>query len=277
MIEVIFSDSAAGGLKCARSFSHELWESKIVCLGIMADIGDITKPMFGEYRYKLIYKMLYQEQWGEDKEMKAELRQLGKSYAKNYTRLKRGLKDGEPVRVWYDGTASSMCGMLWLSELLAKYNAEVFAVELSRFNDQVNAELDGARVIRRDWGECEPREFAEALLLSRRVSLKELTENAMNWQRLVNENSRLRAVIADHVVSVPVRFYDFLLLRYLRMRPIREAVLIGKILGENPLGVGDWWFARRIEYFIRRKSIVILEDNKQKYQRVIALAKTVKK
>ena len=274
MIEVTFGESAGGGLKCARAYSEELAESKIVCLGVMADIGDITEPMFGEYRCKLICRMLYREQWGaifkSNAEVKVELKQLGKYYAKQYARLKQGLKNGEPVRVWCDETPYSMCGMLWLSGLFAKYNAEVYAVELARYNDKTNANSDGVYVLRHGWGECEPREFADALPVTRRISQAELVSDSTEWQRLVNENSKLRAVISGRVVSVPVSFYDFLIWRYLGKYPIKEAFLVGKILGDSMFGVGDWWYARRIEYFIRRKSIVILEDSEQEYQRIIA-------
>lgn len=273
MIEITFSDSACGGLKCARTYSEELAENDIICLGVMADIGDITEPMFGEYRYRLLYRMLYQEQWGSDPEMKSELKQLGKHYAKEYLRLKRGLKDCEPVRVWLSGSTFSICGFFWLSGLLAKCSAEVCAVELRRFNEQTAAESAAALTVLRDWSECEPREFVKALPLTRRVPHTELISNSMEWQRLTSENAPLRTVIAGHVLSVPVSFYDFLILRYLGSRPMREAVLIGKILGENQLGVGDWWYAHRIECLIRRKSIVILEDSERKYERVIARVK----
>ena len=273
MIEVTFSDSAGGGLKCAQAYSDELAKSDVICLGIMADIGDITEPMFGEYRCKLICKMLYQEQWGMDAEMKAELKRLGKCYAKQYARLKRGLKAGEPVRVWCDNAPYSMCGMLWLSGLLAKYKAEVYAVELAWYNDKANAKFDDVYVLRHGWGECEPREFAEALSVTRRIPQVELVANSTEWQRLVKENSKLRAVISGRVVSVPVSFYDFLIWRYLGNEPVKEACLVGKILGESMFGVGDWWYARRIEYFIRRKTIVVLEDSEREYQRIISLAK----
>ena len=269
MIEVTFSESAGGGLREARAYSDELAESEIVCLGVMADIGDITEPMFGEYRYKLICRMLYREQWGSDPEMKAELKRLGKYYAKQYLRLKRGLKDGEPVRVWCDNSPSAMCGMLWLSGLFARYNAKIYSIELPQFIEFVNAKSDDVYVLRHGWGECEPCEFAGAVSVARRIPKVELMSNSTEWQRLVNENSKLRAVISGRVVSVPVSFYDFLILRYLGKKPIKEAVLIGRILGENPLGIGDWWYAHRIEHFIRRKSIVILEDNERKYERVL--------
>lgn len=272
MIEVTFGDSAGGCLQYARRYSEELARSDIACLGIMADIGDITEPMFGEYRYKLLCRMLYQEQWGKDPEMKEELKTLGKHYAKEYLRLKRGLKDGEPVRVWISDSPFSMCGFFWLSGLLAKHNAEVSVVEMSRFNEQTAAESDRTLSVCRDWGECDPSKLAGALPLARRIPRMELISNSMEWQRLVKENASLRTVIAGRIVSVPVSFYDFLIRRYLGRQPMREAVLIGKILGENQLGVGDWWYAQRIEHFIRRKSIVVLQDGERKYERIIALA-----
>ena len=272
-MEVTFSDSADGGLKCARAYSEELAENDIICLGVMADIGDITEPMFGEYRYRLLYRMLYQEQWGSDPKMKEELKTFGKHYAKEYLRLKRGLKNGEPVRLWISGSPFSMCGFLWLSGLLEKNNAEVCAVELRRFNEQTAAESAGVLTVLRDWSECEPREFVKALPLTRRITQAELTANSMEWQRLRNENAPLRTVIAGRVVSVPASFYDFLIWRYLGRQPMREAMLIGKILGENQLGVGDWWYAQRIEHYIRRKSIVVLEDSERKYERIIARVK----
>lgn len=267
MIEITFGDSACGGLKYARAYSEELAGNDIICLGVMADIGDITEPMFGEYRYRLLYRMLNQEQWGCDPEMKTELKQLGKHYAKEYLRLKRGLKSGEPVRVWHDGTPYSMCGLLWLSGVLSRYDSEVYTIRLRELS------VRGGTLARfKDWGECEPEYFAEQLPLSRKLERIELRANAFEWDRLVKENAPLRAVISGGVVSVPASFYDFLIRRYLT-EPMREAVLIGKILGENQLGVGDWWYAQRIEFLIRRKSIVILEDSERKYERIIARAK----
>lgn len=265
MIEVTFSDSAGGGLKCVRAYSEELKNSDVVCLDVMADIGNILEPMFGEYRAKLIYKMLYQEQWGRDIEAKFELKRLGNVYAKEYERLKRGLEKGVPVRVWCDGTSASMCGLLWLSDVLSKCSAEVYAVELPKYS------IKGKTLTRfTSWGECEPEFFAERLSFSRKMERIELKANAFEWQRLVEENAPLRAVITDRVVSVSASFYDFLIWKYLGDSPIKEAMLIGKILGENQLGVGDCWYAQRIEHFIRKGKIAVVEDNTKKYARIIS-------
>lgn len=262
MIDILFGDSAAGGLKCTREFHEEL--SEIACLGFMADVGDISDSMFGEYRANLLCEMLYQKQWGTDPEMEEELKKLGAHYTKEAAKVKRAVERGEPVRVWVSNAPYSMCGMLWLSGLLAKNKAEVYAVELPRFTEE-----NGSFVTRSGWGECEPKEFAKALRSARRVSQAELIANSMEWHRLKKENTPLRAVITDRVVSVPAEFYDFLIWKYLGDEPIKEAMLIGKILGENQLGVGDWWYAQRIEYYIKNGKIAVVEDNEQKYARVI--------
>ena len=92
---------------------------------------------------------------------------------------------------------------------------------------------------------------------------------AMLWSGLIEENSPLRAVISGKVFSVPEDFYDFLIWRWLGDAPVREARLIGNILGHTQLGVGDWWYAERIEYYIGRGEIEIVEDSENQYARVI--------
>lgn len=267
MIDILFGDSAAGGLEYARACSEKLKNSDIACLGVMADIGDISKPMFGEYRARLLYKMLYQKQWGDDPEMAEDLKRLGGYYTKNAAKVKRAVLRGETVRVWTDSAPYSLCGMLWLSGLLAKHKAEVYAVELPKFSENGNAltRFTG-------WGECEPEYFVKCLPLARRVSQIELLANSMEWRRLKSENASLRAVITDRVLSVPASFYDFLIWKYIGNSPITEAMLIGKILGENQLGVGDCWYAQRIEHFIRKGKIAVVEDSEKKYARVIVRA-----
>lgn len=266
MIDVLFGDSAAGGLKCAKAHSEE-FKNEVACLGFMTDIGDISETMFGEYRAGLICKMLYREQWGADPEMEKELKQLGRHYTKEAAKVKHALERGEPVRVWVSSAPYSMCGMLWLSGLLAKRKAEVYAVELPIFS------VDGSTLTKyNSWGECEPEYFVKCLSSARRVTQIELSANAAEWSKLKKENSPLRAVISGKVTSVPASFYDFLIWKYLGNSPINEAMLIGKILGENQLGVGDWWYAQRIDHFIGKGKISVLEDNEQKYARVIVRA-----
>lgn len=57
---------------------------------------------------------------------------------------------------------------------------------------------------------------------------------------------------------------------WLKNVPTKEARLIGDILGHWQLGVGDWWYARRIEYYISQGRISVIQDSENKYARLIS-------
>ena len=62
---------------------------------------------------------------------------------------------------------------------------------------------------------------------------------------------------------------DFIIWNRLTDNPVKEFRLIGDILGQVTIGVGDWWYAARIEHFIRQGRIKIVEDSENKYARLI--------
>ncbi len=263
MIEVLFGDSESGAMKIAIK-NGKILSRDVVCLPFMADCGDISKPLTGKYHQRLIADLLYQEQWGADLEMKRELNKAAMLYSKRLDCLLELIKYGEPIRIWYCSAPYSICGLLWLCNKLADFRAEVYSVELQR------TVISGDNAVSyRSWGEVVPENLADFLPFQRKLSLAEIRKNAFDWKRLQSENAPLRAVINGTVISVPANFYDFLIRKYLTNEPIREAVLIGRILGENPLGIGDWWYARRIDKHIKAGKIEIAFDSDKKYERVL--------
>lgn len=264
MIEVVFGESEAGALKVALQ-SGKLG-TDVICLAFALEIGDIGKPVTSKYRAKLLCDLLYAEQWGEDAEMQNELKQLGGEYSAELQRLDGYLKKGEPIRVWYDSAPYSVCGMLWLcAHIRDRANSvEMRVVKLPR-----TITRGKTAVVRTNWGEVSPGEFVKLLPLQRRLKPVEIAMNAASWNGLQSENAPLRAVVNGSVMSVPASFYDFLILKNLGEEPIKEAVLIGKVLGSDNIGVGDWWYARRIERFIAQNRIRIVKDSPRKYERIL--------
>lgn len=264
MIEVLFGECEAGAMKIALK-SGKLG-SDAVCLAFALEIGDIKKTVTSEYRAKLLCNLLYAEQWGEDIEMKNELKRLGSAYRGELDKLERYIKNGEPIRVWYDNAPYSVCGLLWLCwqfRALAK-DLKMYVVKLPR-----TITCGETAVVRANWGEVSPREFIKLLPLRRRLKPAEIMLNAMNWDSLQSENAPLRAVVNGSVMSVPASFYDFLIWKNLGDTPVKEAVLIGKVLSEDHIGVGDWWYARRIDRFIAQNRIKVVEDSPRKYERLL--------
>ncbi len=265
MIEVLFGESEAGAMKIALHRENGLG-SDIVYLPLLLDIGDISQPVLSKSRRDLIYKMLYQEQWCADKEMKSSLKALDNAYSQELIRLKEYLKSGETLRIWHSDAPYSICGMMWLCGKLRGYKGEVYVVKLPRLivKGDTAVEYSG-------WGEVEPHMFAEMLPSQRRLSQAEIQANAFRWDELKRENAPLRAVVNGSVISVPDNFYDFLIWKYLGEEPIREVELIGQILGKNQLGIGDWWYAARIDKYIETHHIEIVENSYKKYERILRL------
>ncbi len=291
MIEVLFGESEAAAMRAAKNKivigkvngPVSVWMAgkktppekpfcgwiegtaeEVICLGLMMDIGNIREPVESPYRRELICSMYDQDQWAQDKEIKGELKGAGDQYVEEWHRLKRFLDAGEAVRVWYCDAPYSRCGFYGLSQLLERYENEISVVKLPEYV------VRGKTIVScHSWSEVSAEEFAGFLSYEKPLSKEEIRMFSMLWGILVEENSPLRAVISGRVLSVPEDFYDFLIWRWLGDVPVREGRVIGDILGHAQLGVGDWWYARRIEHYIERGKILVVEDSENKYARVI--------
>ena len=294
MIEVLFGDSEAASMKAAKNTAviggvngpTSVWMAgkkkppeklfagwiegmaeEVVCLGFMLDIGDINKPLDGFYRKELIYSLFSQNRYGGSPEWEDELKQVGDVYVNELQRLIRFLEDGEAIRIWYSDAPYSRCGFYSLCRMLLKYETEIHAVKLPEY-----AVREKRIISYSSWGEVSAEEFAGFLPCEKTLSREEVRMYAKLWSELSEENSPLRTVINGRVVGVPEDFYDFLLWKRITRKPTKEARVIGDILGCYQLGVGDWWYARRIDYNIQQGNIMIAEDSENKYARLICLA-----
>ena len=297
MIEVLFGESEAASMKAAKSMEIvgyvngptsvlvtgketppertfagwvEGTSEDVVCLGFMLDIGNIKEPIDSPYRKNLIYSMYAQNQYVKNPEIDQELKLTGEVYLNELLRLKEYLENGETARVWYSDTPYSICGFYSLCQILQKYKNEIHIVKLPEYMVRKTSITSY-----RNWGEVSAEEFAEFLTYERVLTKEEVRMYAQLWTELTEDNSPLRAMINGKVTGVPEDFYDFLIWKRLTRKPIKEARLIGDILGCFQIGMGDWWFARRIEHFIQQDKIKVINDSENKYARVICIADTI--
>lgn len=291
MIEVLFGESEAAAMRAAKNkivigtvngptsvwmagkktppdkpFSGwiEGTSEEVIGLGFLLDIGDIREPVESSYRRELIFSMYAQNQWEQDEETKEALRDAGDACVRELHRLKDFLDKGEAVRIWYSDAPYSRCGLYGLCRMLRGYDNEISAVRLPEYA------VRGKNIVsHHSWGEVSAEEFAGFLSYEKPLSREEICRYAMLWDALAEENGPLRTVINGRVVSVPEDFYDFLIWKWLKDVPVREAKLIGNIIGRTQLGVGDWWFAKRIEHYIGLGKIRVVEDSENRYARMI--------
>lgn len=291
MIEVLFGESEAASMKVAKSTvvigktdgPTSVWiagkkkpserfsagwvpgaAEEVICLGFMLDIGDIKEEVDSQYRKDLICSLFSQEQWGKDSQMDAEIQKAAKLYVNEMTRLKRYLENGETIRVWYSDAPYSMCGFYHLCSILEKFDNDIRTVKLPEYRVMTNS-----IVSYHSWGDVAAEEFAGFLTYENALSKEEVRMYSFLWSQLKEENSDLRAVVNGRVIGVPEDYYDFLIWKRLTKEPIKEARLIGDILGSYPIGIGDWWYAKRINYFIEQGKIKVVKNSEKLYARII--------
>ncbi len=271
MIEVLFGESEAASMKAAKSTVMSIktdgptsiftagkkqppprkssgWiegtSADVICLGFQLDIGNIKE------------------------ELDMELHQQSSRFEKELHRLLHFLEEGEPIRIWYSEAPYSLCGFYHLCSILCHYENEVCVVKLPEYRVHTDTIITP-----QGWGDVAADEFAGYLPHEHLLSHNEQRRFAQLWNELRTYNSPLRAVINGRLCGVPESFYDFLIWRHLTTEPVKEARLIGNLLGTYQLGISDTWYAKRIDAFIAEGKIEVLEDCENKYARVIALRK----
>lgn len=298
MIEVLFGESEAASMKVAKNTvisikedgptsifiagkkqppSHESFgwiegtSADVICLGFQLDIGDIQEEPDSSYRKNLLSSLYSycQIPTPHPEELQAELEQQSSRFGRELRRLIHFLEEGEPIRIWYSEAPYSRCGFYHLCSILCHYENEVCVVKLPEYRIHANTIITV-----QGWGDVAADEFAGYLPHERPLSHKEQKRFAHLWSELRTDNSPLRAIINGRLCGVPESFYDFLIWKHLTTKPVKEARLIGTLLGTYQLGISDIWYAKRIDTFIAEGKIEIIEDCERKYARVIAARKT---
>ncbi len=68
---------------------------------------------------------------------------------------------------------------------------------------------------------------------------------------------------------MPEDFYDHIIRKELPEGEFTVGHLNGTILGKYPIGVGDWWYAKRINRMIELGELVIVKKQKGIYGQVL--------
>lgn len=272
MIEVLFAESEAASMKAGKkkplkrepAGGIEGTPEEVICLGFLLDIGGIRENVDSAYRKTLIHDLYTQEAWGKNPEVDAEFWNLADVYVRELQRLKNYLEEGETIRIWYSDAPYSVCGFYHVCSILSEANNQIRVVKLPEHI------VRGSEIISyQHWGEVAAEEFAGFLRYERELSREEVRMYRTLWMELQEDNMPLRAVINGKVMGVGEEFYDFLIWKELSPKPIKEARLIGNILGKYPISIGDWWYAKRIQQCIEQGNIKVMEDSENSYARLI--------
>ncbi|MEA5059762.1 MAG: DUF3658 domain-containing protein [Candidatus Pelethousia sp.] len=279
MVEVVFNDSIKGSMKVAKDYNKgtmiddtirytgektcekdlksmfdgepvECRSQDVVGLDFGLDAGDISGDLLGEKR-----KQEFTRLYGSASLEAAEAEKFFHSQQQDFEKLLAYVKNGEPIRVWKSAAPYSACGFAWLCNILQDFDCKISVVSL-----QECWQTSAGTHIYADWGEIPPGQLDSFLPLTRCVSANEKNRQIRIWRDLKTENAALRALVNGYLISVPEDFYDHLIMRNLPDGDFIMARLIGDILGRYPIGVGDCWYALRINKMIADNLLKVVAD-----------------
>lgn len=289
MLEVCFSQSAAGSLKyaqrCGRGMtvtvpilegenadtahvfkaqkSHETSlvgsTNDIYCFALGLDMGKIADDVFSKERRCVLAEIL-----GEEVDFSKE--------EKEFAALIQRLQSGEEIRIWYSDEPNELCGMYWFVSEIAKqkHTGEVFLLKLPQYR-QINEK----EIVRyKAWGEVSPEELVSFLPLQKPLTKAFCNMISVDWVSLRRENAELRAKVNNKLESLPEYFYDYWILKALKDQPeeFSEPQLIGQVLGRYQLPISDMWVAFRIEKMVADgllETVTKAKDGECSYRRIL--------
>lgn len=298
MIELCFSDSVKGALRCAQhcdsdgggvsgiatiggSDFQEKKQKKIpkqnrchpitpldseyddvLGLSLNLSCGDIAEPLSVSCRrQKLIHQWLTADPWGELENVEAQAQEHWQNCLNDYEQL-RIQAAKKPVRIWTDYTPDSLCGLLFAADILYKLDTAVTCIPLPLWTEEpdgVIRQFDG-------WGCVCPEEFGRFVPGGVALSKNVLRLLAGRWKELQEENAPLRAFVNGRVVSVNADFYDDFIRQSFIDGEMQVAQIIGRVLSRRP-GVGDWIITERIRHMLRSGELRMVQEDSRRFWR----------
>jgi hypothetical protein len=286
MLEVVFGDSEKGSMKLAKVYDKKnmkrgaasigyigegpqkkptreqlerMFEGEaiggssqdVVSVGCNLDIGDISGEFDGKERREEFARVFTSVKFTE-KEVDDFFRQQRADYEK----LIAAAKEGRAIRAWVSNAPYSACGFAFLCHAIAESDCPLSVVPLPACGEGFMGELKAFS----SWGEVEARKHYSFLPLERAVSWEEKLFHAGVWLELQAENAPFRAFVNGRLISVPEDFYDHIILKHIPEGEFVMARLIGEILAKNPMGVGDFIYALRIQKMIAQNTLEIVGE-----------------
>lgn len=253
MLEVVFSDSAKGSMSMAiKQDKENFYKHDVVEIGCNMDIGDISGEFDGDERKKEFVRVFSSVKFKDE-----EIEQFFKMQRDDYEKLIQCAQSGESIRVWKSNAAFSACAYAFVCYTLKDIDCDIREVTLPEFFEISRDTIKQCA----DWSEIAPDEFKYFLHLEKTVSDTEKKYQSNIWDSLKKENAPLRAVVNGKLISVCEDFYDHFIIKSIPKGDFVIARLIGTVLGNYPLGVGDGWYSLRINKMIEENKLEVVNNS----------------
>lgn len=248
MLELAFSESAAGSLKMAKSWQQEKEQcgssKDVAALTLALDMGNISDV----HTDMSARKRFLDELFADFPDVSAGMWETNQHTLRRLQEVKATL---EPVRIWICvSNPAELCGLYWVCRLLVDAQTALSVVRIPE-----HIQKDNSLISYSSAGEIPPDVIIAFTEYEETISELQRKVYANIWNSLVRENAPLRAVINGRLIGVPNDFYDFALRANIPDGEFMIARLIGKTLGQIT-GVGDRWLFLRIQAMLETGELI---------------------
>lgn len=250
MIEICFSAMAETVL---GTMKDKLKSSAVFCLGEYFNLGNLEKPvaertaLINAEKCRYCYSDFTQEDFDGAYQTTLE------HYQRNMAQFKTMLNNGDTVRIWINKNASDYSGLCWFCYTFKDCTNPLHIVTRSEYSfnpfQQQYENACGWSGMPEDWID---------LVRVKEVNQREREYYARRWEILLKENTPLRIMLDEEVISVENNFFDEIILKSIPSEPQAQGKLMGRIVGKWPLDLA--FVAQRIERLIEIGKITVYED-----------------
>ena len=218
--------------------------------------GDIKAPITFEncLRKDYVFSTFSFNRYDERENMEQAVNAFWSSCIEDLEKLK---SSSEKIRIWLDRTPDAQCGLLFVTNLLKNSEREIHIVELpTKIQRDDNCVLEY-----RSWGDVEPVLFGTFLDGERILTQNEINKLSQQWELLKEENSPLRVFENGAVISTDESYYDNQIRSEFPQKTCKIVDIIGHVLAKQKIFTEDVFIAKRIQHFINRGELVIIENS----------------
>jgi hypothetical protein len=235
MIEIVFDEITRNTLKDAiklvQSKNTSPISENICCLDCLLDIGKIDLDLYCEERITslncLLGDLLFSERLSKLCSETNKIVEYARAKAK--------------FRVWHCNMAYSICALYRLCDLLSDIECDIEIIEFPR------GRLDRQSNYGEGWGFIGPNETVLYANKGRTLSKTEKLANAEKWRVLCQENSNLRVLEDEKIISVSEKYYDDLIYKIIEKNNFDTKQAIGELILTAPVYINMAFFKERAE------------------------------
>ncbi len=238
VINIVFDEITANIL--GKQDSHEFNDSvgNIVCLGSVLDIGPISDVNLWQKRMEYFKK-------NEVNPKTCALEVQFQRIIEDYNTIERCLNQGKEICVWHCNMAFSICSLALLCHMAKESKSEIFIVKCpEEIGNGGGSYTPLFHYVH--WGlmtSAQCRSFASAKTC---LPIEDRNSYANLWAKLLHENSNLRLLRGDAVISVEDSYFDPVVFEVMDEKAITDNERYIHALEKAGEYIHQEWFFKRL-------------------------------